>query len=118
MNDTSKSFYAIVELMGHQKMVGLVTEVELAGRGFLLVDSLDSEGKPSFSRYVNPEAIYAINPVSEEIAKKLAIRYQPVPVNSFELPQLRDKIAEEIMQSMAYKRRTYEDRNDPNEEEF
>jgi hypothetical protein len=63
--------------MGHQKMVGLVTEVELAGRGFLVVDALDSEGNSSFSRYVNPEAVYAINPVSEEIAEKLAMQYRP-----------------------------------------
>jgi hypothetical protein len=46
-----------------------------------------------------------------------ALLNESVPVNLFELPQLRDKIAEEIMQSMA-SRRAYEDHNDPNDDEI
>jgi hypothetical protein len=98
MNETMEQdgMYALVELMGHQKMVGLVRETKLAGAGFLQVDSLDAEGKFTFSRYLGPSAIYAINPISKELAEELAKKYQPPPVNAFDVPQLRDKIRKEI----------------------
>ena len=67
MNTEDAGFFALLELMGHQKMVGLVRETKLAGAGFLQVDSIDEEGKFTFSRYLGPSAIYAINPISKEL---------------------------------------------------
>jgi hypothetical protein len=96
MNIEDSGFFALVELMGHQKMVGLVRETKLAGAGFLQVDSLDTDGKFSFSRYLGPSAIYAINPISKELAQELAKTYQPAPVHEFDVPALRDKIRKEL----------------------
>jgi hypothetical protein len=67
MNTEDLGFFALLELMGHQKMVGLVRETKLAGAGFLQVDSIDEEGKFTFSRYLGPSAICAINPISKEL---------------------------------------------------
>jgi hypothetical protein len=96
MNTEDSGFFALVELMGHQKMVGLVRETKLAGSGFLQVDSIDEEGKFTFSRYLGPSSIYAINPISKELAQALAKTYQPAPVHEFDVPALRDKIRREI----------------------
>jgi hypothetical protein len=100
MNVEEVGFYALAELMGHQKMVGLVRETKLAGQGFLQVDSLDTDGNFPFSRYLGPSAIYAINPISKEPAQELAKTYQPAPVHAFDVPQLRDKIRKEISVSI------------------
>jgi hypothetical protein len=95
-DNVDAGFWALVEMMGHQKMVGLVRETKLAGAGFLQVDSLDENGKLAFSRYLSPGAIYAINPISKELAEALAKTHQPAPVHEFDVPQLRDKIRKEI----------------------
>jgi len=95
MNE-GEGFFALVEMFGHQKMVGLVRETKIAGAGFLQVDSLDENGKFAFSRYLGPSAIYAINPISKEMAEALAKTYQPIPVHEFDVPQLRDKIRKEL----------------------
>jgi hypothetical protein len=95
-DNADAGFWALVEMMGHQKMVGLVRETKLAGAGFLQVDSLDENGKLAFSRYLSPGAIYAINPISKELAEALAKTHQPVPVHEFDVPQLRDKIRKEL----------------------
>lgn len=71
MNPTQERFesWAILELMGHQKMAGLVTEANVAGKGFLRIDVYDAAGESVlFSRMVNPDSVYAINPVERSIA--------------------------------------------------
>ena len=95
-DNASTGFYALIEMMGHQKMVGLVRETKLAGAGFLQVDQLDDNGQLFNTRYLSPGAIYAVNPISEELAKAISKNYQHQPVHSFDLPQLRDKIAQEM----------------------
>lgn len=88
MAEGQESFWAIVELMGHQKMAGLVTEMTFAGTGMVRVDVPDcGAGMPAFTRMVSPGSIYAVNPVSEEIARGLAARYRPKPFESWELPR-------------------------------
>ncbi|MCW5777341.1 MAG: hypothetical protein KIS87_12960 [Phycisphaeraceae bacterium] len=82
-----QSFWAIIELMGHQRMAGLVTETTFAGCGMLRVDvPAGDDGQPAFSRLVAPTAVYAINPVTEEIAREMTKRYRPRPVQAWDLP--------------------------------
>jgi hypothetical protein len=91
--DTSKAFdeWALVELFGHQKIVGRVTEASLAGGAFLRVDVPEFNGQPAFTRFFGPGAIYSINPVSESVARDLATQYRNEPVSRFELPRIADK---------------------------
>lgn len=83
--------WALVELFGHQKIVGKVSEATLAGGAFLRCDVPEFNGNPAFTRFYGPGAIYSINPVTEEIARGLMTQYRNVPVNRFELPQIADK---------------------------
>ena len=91
---TSTSTFAewcLVELFGHQKIVGKVSEATIAGGAFLRVDVPAFNGLQAFTRYYSPGAIYSINPVSEEVARGLMEQYRNVPVHRFELPQLEEK---------------------------
>lgn len=77
--------WAIVELMGHQKMSGLVTEQNIAGKGFIRVDVYDEAGESvMLTRFINPDSIYAINPVERSIALAMTARTHR-PVQEYEV---------------------------------
>lgn len=85
--------WALVELFGHQKIVGKVTESSLAGGAFLRVD-VPSCGPehPAFTRFFGPGAIYSINPISEETARGLMTHIRTEPVDRWMLPQIAEKV--------------------------
>ena len=68
--------WALVELFGHQRIVGFLSQ-QTFGTGVLFrvdVPDLLKEGKAvrvGFTRYFGLSAIYSITPVSEEIVKQL-----------------------------------------------
>lgn len=76
------SNYCIVELFGHQKIAGLVSEQVIAGQGFVRVDVPATTRQPAFTRLFGSGAIYSITPVDEETAKRAAnaIYVEPVTV--------------------------------------
>lgn len=86
--------WALIELFGHQKIVGKVTEASLAGGAFLRVDVPAFNGAKAFTRFYGPGAIYSINPVTEEIARGLMEQYRNEPVSRFELPQIAERAEE------------------------
>jgi hypothetical protein len=75
--------WAIVELMGHRRLAGYLSAVEIAGKGFL---RLDIPGDTGATQLYNPSAIYAITPTSELTARRVAALSQPAPVQRWELP--------------------------------
>lgn len=79
--------WAIVELMGHQRMAGQITEVTVAGHGFIRIDVPATSSVPAFTRMVSPSSIYAINPTTEDLARRAAEAFQPRPVQEWELPK-------------------------------
>lgn len=74
--------WAIVELMGHRRLAGYLSAVEIAGKGFL---RLDIPGEPAATQLYNPAAVYAITPTSELTARRVAALSQPAPVQRWEL---------------------------------
>lgn len=60
--------WAVVELMGHQRALGHIEEVTVAGAGFLQITTPgpNVDDEPRAVRIVSPSAIYAINPTTEE----------------------------------------------------
>ena len=71
--------YAIVELMGHQTYVGLITEIERFGAKMIAI-------KPLFAGHLLDEvfrggpAIYGVTPCSREVA------WKRMPTREYELP--------------------------------
>ena len=103
MNEPDKfDEWALVELMGRQRIVGQVKEAILAGAAFIRVDvpaQLNKKGgvtetQPAFSRFFRPEAIYCISPVSAEVALELLKNCRNEPVARYELAQLAEKYSQ------------------------
>jgi len=80
--------WALIELMGHQRIAGLVCEVNIAGRGFLRVDVPDANGVIQFSRIYAPDAIYCISPTDRQIAIGLAVKCAARPFQCYDLQKL------------------------------
>lgn len=58
--------WAICEILGHRRLVGLVSECELAGAGFFRIDVMDPEGGFKATMYVPPASVYCLTPTTEE----------------------------------------------------
>lgn len=81
--------WAIVEVMGHKKYAGRVTEQQIAGAGLVRVDvpevKVGEKVHPAYTKLIGPSSIYCITPVTEELARKAASRIayesgDPIPV--------------------------------------
>lgn len=79
--------WALVELYGHQRIVGRVSEATIGGCSFIRVDVPTLEGVAGFTRYFGNNAIYSLSPVSEGIAMDLVKTCRCVPVQTYELPR-------------------------------
>lgn len=81
--------WAVVELFGHQRIAGYVTNAEIGGCSFVRVD-VPREGSAEFefTKYLGNGSIYAVNIVSEAIAREAAKRIKARPVYGYDLPAL------------------------------
>jgi len=103
MADELKEFWAIVEVMGHTKYAGFISEHTMAGCAFIRIEipeiPAETEGVgvdrrviretiPGFTKLLGPSSIFAITPVPEERARadaKVINRYLTHPWH-FETP--------------------------------
>jgi hypothetical protein len=99
MPEPSFDQFCIVELFGHSRIAGRVTEQVIGGQGFVRVDvpelSKDryNEETPAFTRLYGPGAIYSITPVDEETARQAALSMRVAPVNVYlAAPQLAARV--------------------------
>jgi len=80
--------WAILELMGHRRLAGYVTEQEIAGHGFLRLDvPKGPEGGLKATQFYAPAAVYAITPCLQATAVRMAALADPAPVHEWELPE-------------------------------
>ncbi|RJX17557.1 MAG: acetyltransferase [Desulforudis sp.] len=95
MNEKSQEAFdqwCIMELFGRQVIAGRVTEQVIGGCSFIRVDVPENNGNAAFTRFYGQGAIYAMTPVSEEVARLALKRFQPAPVNVY-VPELRQLAA-------------------------
>lgn len=94
-----QEFWAIVEIMGHQQVAGKVSEETIAGSAMLRVDVPEVEGQTAFTKFYASNAIYAITPTEERIARAAASSFRARPVELWRLnltqPQLVEKIVDD-----------------------
>ncbi len=89
--DEAFSEWCLVELMGHRRLAGLVTSVELAGKGFLRVDLFgkpEPNEKPKLTQFISPQSVYALTPITEVTARRFAHRSSPAPITRYEVPAI------------------------------
>lgn len=99
--------WAIVELMGHRRLAGFVTEQEIAGQAFLRLDipgpakDGDDPAQPlarGTTQFYSPQAVYCITPTTQDIAVAIGRRLHPAPVQRYELQPARDDSRDDIDQ--------------------
>lgn len=76
--------WCILELMGHVKIAGYVTEEELFGSK---VGRIDIHGPDDqvVTQYFGGGSIYRLTPTTEGVAKAFAMKSTPAPVSRWEL---------------------------------
>lgn len=91
--------WAILELMGHRRLAGYVSEQQLAGGAFVRVDvpgrlhtepTGDQEERDAATQFYSPAAVYCITPCAERLAREIAESARPRPVNEWDLPRRRE----------------------------
>lgn len=78
--------WAIVEMLGHRRLAGHLREVTIAGAGFLRLDIPPAGDDPGRTQLIAPGSVYAIHPVAEDLARAMAAKWRPEPVQRWELP--------------------------------
>ena len=95
--ENSFNQWAFVELMGHNKIAGLVSEQAFGSQVMIRVDVPEIDGTPAFSKIYNVSAVYAITPVSEETAMEYAGRIQAKPLDVWDMQVIFDKRIKELI---------------------
>lgn len=80
--------WCILELFGHVKMAGKVSEQAIGGGSFIRVDVPNPDGTIAFTRFYGPSAIYSIQPVEEKVAVSIAKNLARPPVSLWEMRTL------------------------------
>lgn len=76
--------FAILELMGHRRLGGLVSEATVAGCAMLRIDI---PCEPPVTQFYSGQAVYAITPCGEAEARAVAAHNTPQPVSRWEFPR-------------------------------
>ena len=92
MNDKKFELFAVVELFGHTRMSGTVTDSTIGGASFIRIDVPETTKQPSFTRFVNPSAVYAINPVTKEVMEQMAESITSKPIESWDIKAMQEKL--------------------------
>lgn len=88
MNNKAINGWCIIEIMGHRRLAGIVSEEQIAGCAFVRIDVPADEDEGAATQFYAPAAVYCITPTTEAIAREFARTYRPAPVNRWELKAL------------------------------
>lgn len=78
--------WCVLDLFGHQRTAGHVTEATIGGCAFIRIDVPQQDGSYRTEYYGNG-AVYSMRPVAEELAKAIALR-AAAPVSAWDLQRL------------------------------
>lgn len=84
-DDIRAASWAIVELMGHRKLAGLVSEEIHFGVPMCRIDVPANGEIAAFTQLYGGSSIYAMTPVSEQVARGVATRLQVRPVSVWDI---------------------------------
>jgi len=98
----TKDTFAMIELMGHQQIVGRISQVVIAGKGFIRVGVMNADQTTAFTRDINPDSIYAINPISFEAALLHAKQVTQQPIVPYDISPM-------LLKQLAAKNSSFED---------
>nr|WP_320022063.1 hypothetical protein [uncultured Draconibacterium sp.] len=82
----------VVELFGHQKIAGTISEHGIGSSTFVRIDVPETKSQPKFTRFVNPSAVYAINPTDKETMLYMVENIAAKPIDSWDIQEMHQKI--------------------------
>lgn len=82
--NTAYTGWAVVELMGHRRIAGHVSEAAQYGTAMIRIDVPTTEGEP-ITQFYGGASIYCLSPVTEDVARAVALRNKPAPVSPYEI---------------------------------
>jgi hypothetical protein len=86
VSDTEqKEMWALVELFGHQRIAGKVTQAEIGSGDLIRVDVPAVKDRAPLTKYYNVKAIYGITPVDEATATRMAGSINAAPISEWVL---------------------------------
>jgi hypothetical protein len=77
--------WCIVELFGHTRLAGLLTEARWPP-GFAVLEVPGDDKHPPTTHFYNPSAFFGLHPVTEEVARKVCASCRPEVVHPWEMP--------------------------------
>lgn len=88
--------WCLLEIMGHQKFAGRVTEETIAGSAFLRIDIPErADGTPAFTKFFSPSSVYSFTPMAEDLVRGIAAELRNAPIAAYDLPaEMRAKLLE------------------------
>lgn len=96
MSDTEQlkfDQWCLLEIMGHQRYAGRVTEQTIAGASFLRIDIPAVDEFPAFTKLFSASSVYAITPIAEDLVRGMAAELRNAPVSVYDLPaEMREKL--------------------------
>jgi len=86
MADDKFQGWVILELMGHRRLGGYLTEQEIGGVNFLRLEVPAVDGHKAATQFYSASSVYCITPTTEKLAKACARASRPAPIHRWELP--------------------------------
>ena len=88
MESTEKfECWGLVEVMGHSRYAGKISEQSIGGCNFVRVDIPAFEDQPGFTKLLGQSSIFAITPTTEQIARGMAQQFRSTPISVYDLPE-------------------------------
>ena len=76
--------WAVLELMGHRRLAGKITDAVIGGGAFIRIDIPTKDGNKA-TQFYSPGSVYCITPTTEEIARMIAVNSEPEPISRWEI---------------------------------
>lgn len=80
--------WAIVELMGHRRLAGKVTQAEMFGTALMRLDVYPGDAEqPTATQFYGGSSIYCLTPTTESVCRRFAKNVAPEPVTKWDLAE-------------------------------
>ena len=91
MNQEKFEQWAIIELFGHQRIAGKVSNQEIGGISFIRIDVPETEKNKGFTKFYGGGAIYSITITNKITARIAAEHWQPEPFDHWSIDEMIQK---------------------------
>lgn len=92
MDKKDFSEWAIVELFGHKRMAGRISDQEIGGCSFVRIDVPETVKSPAWTKLLGQGSIYGITITDEQTARICADNFTPDPMDRWTIEGMISKL--------------------------